>query len=286
MPSVVEYLLATQDQSGGWGYRAGQRPVVEPTAAVLLAIRDSSPAQAAYQKGIAWLFACQNADGGWGIHQADPESGWQTTWALLALQRFNSNNEVITLGKRWLQSVGNYAFSRADFEQAEFPTSDENASLIWPWLPGQGAWMEPTAMAVLVLADEYANSKLIKTRIEAAMRYFRQYRTPTGGWDQGNAGPLDTLVFPRSYPTALVLLALDQVAPHEIYPIDLTALKQAIDRDQGALALSTGLLALRTLGEEDGELQARLSQLQRADGSWDDNNFVSAWACMALRGGM
>lgn len=284
MPSSIEYLVSTQDESGGWGYRLGQRPVVEPTAAALLALRDASLARAAFQKGIAWLLECQNPDGGWGIHEQDPESGWQTAWALLALRSSDRNADAIALGKQWLRSVGNYTFTRADFQQAEIPTSLDNAPLIWPWLPDQGVWIEPTAMAVMVLMDDLPRSELVKVRIEAAVRYFRQYRTPSGGWDQGNAGPLDSLVFPRAYQTALVLLALEGAAPQEILPIDLSALEEAIAKDQGVLALSAGLLALRTYGADQDELQKSLSQLQLSNGSWEDNNFFSAWACMALRG--
>jgi hypothetical protein len=284
MPSSVEYLIDTQDESGGWGYRPGQRPVVEPTAAVLLALRDASLAQDTVQKGIAWLLQCQNPDGGWGIHEGDPESGWQTAWALLALRSADNNQGVITLGKKWLQSVGNYMFTRADFLQAQIPSSVDNAPLLWPWLPDQGVWIEPTAMAVLVLTDDLPASELLKARIEAAIRYFRQYRTPSGGWDQGNAGPLDTLVFPRAYQTALVLLALGQAAPQEILPVDLAALEGAIAKDQGVLAIAAGLLALHSLGDERDALQKSLAQMHLSNGSWDNNIYFSAWASMALRG--
>ena len=186
--------------------------------------------------------------------------------------------------KDWLQSVGNYRFGRQDFQNREITTTDANSALIWPWLPDQGVWIEPTAMAVMALADDYAASEVLKPRVEAAVRYFIQYRTPTGGWDQGNAGELDTLVFPRAYQTALVLMALTQVAPGEILPLDISALKRDMQHDQGVLAISAGLLALRTLGQDDDELMKSLSRLQLDDGSWGDNLFFSSWASMALRG--
>ena len=284
MSSSIDYLIGQQDQSGGWGYRAGQRPVVEPTATVLLAIRDSISAQDAFQNGIAWLIDCQNQDGGWGINERDMESGWQTAWALLSLGFSDQHDDVIARGKEWLQSVGNYKFRREDFQNQEINTADDNTSLIWPWLPDQGVWIEPTAMAVMALADDYATSKMVKPRIEAAIRYFHQYRTPTGGWDQGNAGELDTLVFPRAYQTALVLMALTRVAPQDILVVDITGLKQDIRYDQGVLAISAGLLALRTMGQNGDTLIRSLSKLQFANGSWGDNILFSSWATMALRG--
>jgi hypothetical protein len=257
--------------------------VVEPTAAVLLAIRDDPLAINSYQRGIAWLLGSQNIDGGWGIHEADSESGWQTAWALIALRYTAENNDSINKAVDWLIYVGNSEITQEQFKKPEIPVSDSVTAFIWPWLPGQGGWIEPTASTLFALGG-ITNSQLAATRMNAALRYFRQYRTPSGGWNHGNAGPFETIVLPRAYQTALVLIALAQSAKQEIQTNDLSALRQDMRRDPSILAQSSGLLAIRILGGSDETSNALITERQRLNGSWEDNPFFTAWAIMALRG--
>ena len=53
--------------------------------------------------------------------------------------------------------------------------------------------------------------------------------------------------------------------------------------DGGTLALAWGLLALRTLGEDDAAA-ARLALLRDGDGGWNSNPYHTAVAMMAERG--
>ena len=283
MISSIDYLISAQHAAGGWGYASGQRPVVEATAAALLAIRDDPKAIDSYQRGIAWILRIQHPDGGWGINEADSESGWQTAWALIALRHTTQNSDAIDKAVEWLVSVGNSEISQQEFKKPELPVSDSVTAFIWPWLPEQGGWIEPTASALLALGG-IANSQLAEVRMNGALQYFRKYRTPSGGWDHGNAGPLDTIVHPRAYPTALVLFALAENAKQEIQSIDLSALRQDMGGDPSMLAQSSGTLAIRTLGGNDQALITSIMERQGSNGSWDDNPFFTAWASMALRG--
>ena len=283
MPSPIHYLIYAQHESGGWGYSTGQKPVVEPTAAVLLAIRNEPPANNSFQRGISWLLRSQHQDGGWGINENDAESGWQTAWALIALRYFTQNQDSISKSVEWLTTVGTLEITQAEFQKPEIPKRDNNEAFIWPWLPGQAGWIEPTAMAVLAL-EGMTKSRLADFRISAALSYFRKYRTMDGGWNIGNATPLDTIVLPRVYPTALVLLALARIAQPEIQTIDLNALRQDMHRDPSILLQSSGLLALSTLGEGDESLISKITEQRLQNGSWEDNPFFTAWAIMACRG--
>ncbi len=283
MPSAIDYIISTQDESGGWGYSAGRRPVVEPTAAVLLAIRDEPLAVNSFSRGVSWLLSCQHKDGGWGINEDDPESGWQTAWALLALRYSTQNVDSISQAADWLTTVGTFEISREQFKQPEIPKNDSIEAFVWPWMPEQAGFVEPTAMAVLALQG-INKSWLADIRINAASSYFQKNRTPDGGWSTGNEGPLDTLVRPRAYPTALVLVALTQIDQPAIQTIDLDALRQDLSRDPSILAQSSGGLALRTMGAEYESLIANIPKHQLQNGSWDDNPFFTAWALMALRG--
>jgi hypothetical protein len=283
MPSSIDYLISAQPASGGWGYSAGQKPVVEPTSAVLLAIHNEPAANNSVQRGMSWLLSCQHQDGGWGINEDDPESGWQTAWALIAMRSSLQNQDSISKSVEWLVNVGTLDVTQEEFQKQEIPKRDNIGSFIWPWLPGQAGWIEPTAMAVLAL-EGITKSPLADFRISAAINYFQKYRTADGGWNVGNAGPLDTIVIPRAYPTALVLMALARSAQSEIKTMDLDALRNDLQRDPSILAQSSGLLALRILREGGEALISNINEHQFANGSWDDNPFFTAWAIMAIRG--
>jgi hypothetical protein len=282
MSTAIDFLIAAQHESGGWGYSTNQQPTVEPTSAVLLALRDEPQANDAYQRGISWLINCQHQDGGWGIHQDDPESGWQTAWALILLNQSGQNADVVLNGVNWLSSVGNTEITRSEFQGVEFPRNDSVDAYSWPWLPDQVGYVEPTAMAVLAF-DGLSNSYLAESRISAALQYFRMNRTSIGGWDCGYAGPLD-IALPRGYTTSLVLLALDRISQQDIHPTDISALQDIIKHDSSVLTQSSGLLALKIQGKSDDNFSLHIKEQQRPDGSWNANPFHTAWAVMALGG--
>jgi hypothetical protein len=218
MSSSIEYIISTQHESGGWGYATNQMPVVEATAVALLAIRDDPGAESSYQKGISWLIDCQHEDGGWGIYQADTESGWQTAWALITLRYSNQNSGSIARAEDWLFHVGTAYISSEEFLAKAIDLPDNPGALVWPWMPDQVCWIEPTALSVLAL-ENHSPSTIGSKRLIAALEYFRVNRTPSGGWDVGNAGALDTKIIPRAYPTSLVLMALARTSTQDINPL-------------------------------------------------------------------
>jgi hypothetical protein len=283
MPTPIDYLLSAQHESGGWGYQSGHKPVVEPTAAVILALRDNSTANSSIQRGIDWLLSCQNPDGGWGINENDHESGWHTSWALMALLSISQGEKQISSGVQWLTTVATLDVPKEQFLNGQVPKTSTVGALAWPWLPGQVCWIEPTALALLALQRNSA-SLLAIARINAALEYFRQFRTPSGGWNVGNAGPLDTIIIPRAYPTSLVLMALALHSDQDIQPSDLAALQQDLLRDAGNLAHASALLAMRILSKNNSSEMTYLSTTQLPDGSWEHNPFVTAWAMIAMRG--
>ncbi len=283
MLSSIDYLTSAQNDAGGWGYSAGQKSVVEPTAAVLLAIRDEEKAIDSFNMGISWLIRSQNQDGGWGIHEDDPESGWHTAWALIALKKSNQSHDAIARGMEWLSYVSTNKITHEEFRNNTIPFHENIGALVWPWLPGQTYWIEPTALVVLAL-EGIELSQVAEIRMKAAIEYFRQNRTPVGGWDVGNAGPYESVVLPHAFRTSLVLLALSKVDPNEIIPDDLSALSLEMKLDPSILSLSSASVALQTLGEDNEYARAQITDNQLPNGSWNNNTFFTAWAMMALRG--
>ena len=118
------------------------------------------------------------------------------------------------------------------------------------------------------------------------MSYLTDRRCAGGGWNFGNPVMLGAGLPPRAHPTAWALLALARLKPDAIRAEDMTALRAEMARDGGALALGLGLLALRTLGEDDGSSAARLALLQLPDGSWNGNPYHTAVALLAARGSL
>ena len=283
MPTPIDYLLSAQHESGGWGYHSGHKPVVEPTAVVILALRENSAANSSIQRAIDWLLSCQNPDGGWGINESDHESGWQTAWALIALSLINQGEKQISRGVQWLTTVATLDVPKEEFLNDRVPKTSTVGALAWPWLPGQACWIEPTALASLALPRNSA-SPLVSARINAALEYFRHFRTPGGGWNVGNAGPLDTIIIPRAYPTSLVLMALALHSEQDIQLTDLAALQQDLLRDAGILAHASALLSMRILSKDGSSEMTYLSTSQLQDGSWEHNPFATAWAMIAKRG--
>jgi hypothetical protein len=175
MPTSSDFLISTQHTSGGWGYFEASEPAVEPTAVAVLAIRDEPGSESAFQRGVAWLVDNQNEDGGWGVTQDDPESGWQTAWALIALGVSNSNVDPIIPGVDWLTHVATNQISEEDFRKSQIPASDDPGAMVWPWMPGQVCWIEPTAMSILALQKQSRSPVALK-RMTAGIEYFRHNR--------------------------------------------------------------------------------------------------------------
>src|SRR5207342_826697 len=85
MSRALDFLLASQNADGGWGYKRQGMSFVEPTAAVICTLSLDASAQAEVQRARAYLKGIQRPDGGWGIAAVDEESGWMTAWAVWAL---------------------------------------------------------------------------------------------------------------------------------------------------------------------------------------------------------
>lgn len=284
--SRVVFLRDSQNADGGWGYLPAQTSAVEATAAVALALRGESAAGELYRGALAWLDRLQHGDGGWGVGPSDRESGWATAWAVWALTGSGFPPDAAARGVEWLLAVKTSEPGSDDDIQRTKQTLGIDPTLRgWSWWPGEATWVEPTALTVLALAS-LPSTPAIQDRIAEAVRYLVDRRCREGGWNVGNPVMFSQALPPRAHPTALAVLALSRAAPEQLRPEDLSALRADMRSDGGALALASGLLALRERGEEDPSAAGRLAELQQADGSWNSNVYHTAFALMAERGGI
>jgi Squalene-hopene cyclase C-terminal domain/Prenyltransferase and squalene oxidase repeat len=285
--SSGNYLLFTQNADGGWPYAAGQASTVEPTCAVLMALRDETggAASEARARGLAWLRQAQHGDGGWGFSAADAESGWQTAWALLALEHEGEGDGARARGANWLLGTILPELTAQELKEAREKLSIDGGLYGWPWRRGEASWVEPTALSMLALIT-VPQTATIQARLDMATRYLVDRRCGEGGWNFGNPVMLGAALPPRAYPTAWALLSLAGSARAAIRTGDAQALRNDMDRDGGALALAWGLLALRALGEDDTGAAGRLAGQQSPDGGWNGNPYHTAVALMAQRGNL
>ncbi len=275
MPNAIEFLLRAQNPDGGWGYRLGGMSYVEPTAAVLLALSDS----AARACGRDFLLALQHADGGWGIAAPDSESGWMTAWAVRALADFSEARAAVARGVEWLLATEGQRITDPAARQTIHTLFRIDATLgAWPWQPGDAAWVHPTALALLALAATGARDH---ARVRDGVAYLYDRACPDGGWNIGNPWMLDKKIPATIQDTAIALLALRAVGVTEDegrMTKALRYLRDAIAQAQTSAELAWGIWALEDWGLGIGDSLTRLNALQRADGSWEGNPFLTAIA--------
>ena len=270
-----QFLSQLQNADGGWGYRKGGMSYVEPTAAVILALSDEN----ARNRARNFLSANQHADGGWGIGAIDNESGWMTAWAVLALA---DSSEVVARGVEWLRvTQGLVITDESSRAQIQSLHEIDSALPAWPWQPGDGAWVHPTALAMLALCK---TGRRNDQRVRQGVAYLYNRAIKTGGWNVGNPVMLGKVIPATIQDTAIALLALraaDEDARQEQIVQAFDFLKRAMTRSKIPSELAWSIWAMREWDMETGELLARLNNLQLTDGSWQGNPFVTAIAIIA-----
>lgn len=280
MERALQFLLESQNTDGGWGYRVRGMSYVEPTAAVLLALRSSSETNAS-SRARDLLLSLQHADGGWGIAAIDSESGWMTAWALIALANSADARDAVPRGIAWLINTTNLRITDPALREGVHKKLQIDSTLRgWPWQPGDAAWVHPTALSILALvAAGWHQDAPTQDGIE----YLFDRAVPGGGWNIGNPWMLDKPIPATIQDTAIALRAIraagtvdkTRVAPAILF------LRNALSQAKTPPELAWGVNALRDWGEETGDWVARLNTLQRADGSWNGNPFITAIAELA-----
>jgi hypothetical protein len=284
--NAYNFLLSTQNEDGGWGYTPQAASVTESSAAALLALTKMQPVSdagtAALQRGVAWLLAGQHKDGGWGFAHNDPESTWQTAWAVWALTKVGPGTPALEAGVNWLVTPS--IVSTGDDAMASELKQNSGIDLNingWPWLPGELPWLEPSAHALLAL-HAVPSSEAVQTRLRDGVRLLRSRHLDAGGWNIGVIQMLGAIMPPRPVPTALAILTLALLEPQEIQAADYFVLQQQTDQDGGVLALSWTVMALRIAKQPSDVFAAQLESSQIEDGSWNRSMYQTSLALLSL----
>jgi Prenyltransferase and squalene oxidase repeat len=275
-----EFIAASQNHDGGWGYKPGGMSFVEPTAAVLLALEIDSRATEQVARGREHLRVLQHQDGGWGVAASDEESGWMTAWAVWSLA--GSSPTAAASGAEWLVRTEGLRTTDPALLAKERQVLRIDTSLAgWPWQPGDASWVFPTALALLALnaAGHSAHS-----RAAEGVRYLIDRAIPSGGWNVGSPFMFGSEVPATIVDTALVLIALRRLGITDVAAGKAEAELSRRLRQGGTSAE----LAWYGWAERESQLGAastlaRFQDLQRADGSWDSNPLTTAVALLALK---
>ena len=283
---ALDFIKASQNPDGGWGYRPGGQSLTEPTGLCVFAL--SSPGdKAAAGRGLDFLKACQKDSGAVGIHPKDPEGNWMAYAALLAFHALGAAAEERRL-RDWILS----------FEDASGRLTPDNIKAIsadyrydasiqgWPWTPNTMAWVEPTALFIIALVR--AGVPRSHERIQSGIKLIIDRKIPSGGWNFGNPYSKSHELEASFMSTALALAALGAAGVPESRPTvgeGISYLIRGLAGDVSTASLAWILLALKSYPAGASQVPivaARLAGLQAADGSFRRNLFETTLASLVL----
>ncbi|MBI3268573.1 MAG: terpene cyclase/mutase family protein [Planctomycetes bacterium] len=275
------FLARTQHADGGWGYLPDTTSFAEPTCLALLAVPvtpDSAPAPASpddagLRKAAAWLAAAQLPDGSLRVCAEDDGGSWTTSLALFALTRRSLAPACRDAARDWLLA-----------NQAAHVPSDANHKFDetvrgWAWYGNTFTWLEPTAYALLALK---AGGLRRHTRIDEAHRALLDRSIPSGGWNLMHNNSFGVSLEPLPRATAIILLALQDLAEEPRVRKAVQYLRDAAPRSRSPVARGWSALALSAFGEDVAPLRRSLASELREKEGVGENVYTTALALLAL----
>lgn len=229
LQKAYDFLIASQNSDGGWGYRRGGMSYVEPTAFTLIALfgpfaaGGQNVADNRYQavrRALTWLRSQQHSDGGWGVIKDDLSSGWMTypvVWLLNVMAQVAEltsyygtpeDRDMIDHGRNWILNKGREASVDATTNaQVKKLFQIESDYRGWSWGPGEAGWVIPTSLALIALVVEEPATVRETKEVINGKDYLRDRACPVGGWNVGNPYMLGKQLPPTADATSFALLA-------------------------------------------------------------------------------
>ena len=183
----IQWLMATQNDDGGWGFFAeSPSQVVTTSYAVrtlaewLASNRSDLPARDAVHRGLAWLLARRNGEGSWSQLQGQPPSAVQTALALLALSAagmFSKHSKEVTESRNWLES--NIADRTAVVDNYQVPKRAADGKIM-----GFARRISHTNYAPGVILQALLSSgvDILDERLTSLVRYLADSQVASGSW--------------------------------------------------------------------------------------------------------
>jgi hypothetical protein len=188
----ISRLIELQNPDGGWPYRRGGS-WAEPTVYAILAL-EAAGDSAVIEHGLGWIRAAQRDDGGWQARPGVGESCWVTALgALLPAERLGVDRH--RRATAWLaaaEGMESTTLFRIRRWLMGTQVAPGQTAAGWPWLPGNAAWVSPTALAILALDRENRRHPApgLASRIEQGRLYLLNRMCQGGGWNHGSTRAL------------------------------------------------------------------------------------------------
>ncbi|MBZ5607453.1 MAG: terpene cyclase/mutase family protein [Acidobacteriia bacterium] len=253
LESRLEFLRATQNADGGWGYFPGKHSWMEPTTYAMLALHGTPGSDALLDRAWRLVRSWQLPDGsvrpGAGI-----EGGtWVTAHAVtLACLRGVHDSNVSRSVDWMLHVVGaehNPAMRAASYFHM-LKTKLDVSHQGWPWRNGNASWIEPTAHTLVALKKVSKNyrSAELEHRVREGEDLLFSRRCSDGGWNCGNPNVLNFDL--PSYPetTGVALIGLEGRSVRELaQPLEVA--RRFRTETKSSLAKAWLSIGLRCHGE-------------------------------------
>jgi hypothetical protein len=270
-------LLASRNDDGGWGYRAGKRSRVEPTCLALLALA-SDRHMGAVDPSILVRWERQ------GSLLIDP-AATHANLAFNAVAALVMQYEPLGAMKGAAPLVEALLQHRGVTLPESSVIQQDNTLLGWPWVDGTFSWIEPTSWCLLALKRWARSRPSIEhaTRIDHAERLLRNRVCREGGWNYGNALVLGKPLMAYAATSALGLLALQSKPDDPVMERGSKVLTQLCATEQSGFALALAVIAFRLLGRPSEGVERTLLALWRHS-AFGGETVAAALALYAVNG--
>jgi hypothetical protein len=242
--SVRRALLSSRNADGGWGYYPGKSSRIEPTAWALLALNESPAPLKDWRLEGSWRVDVAGAP----INYA-----FQALTGLVLLQHAEFARDASAIARSLLDIKG------VSFDQTDAIRQD-NSLQAWPWIDGTFSWVEPTALALLLIKK--CRSGLpgsAAERIAVGERMLIDRVCTGGGWNYGGSNVFGQDLFPYVPTTAWGVLALQDRPREPAFVRSVGRLHQDATTEPTAQALALTMIALQVAGHPYAPITAALT---------------------------
>jgi len=272
--AAQQFLIQAQRVDGSWPYHLNTgQGYPEPTCYSLLALAGEDGS--VEQKGLEWLNGRVNEDGAV-VLEGDDEPHWSTAHLAFTLTHLGV---MEALRDRTLNAL--IAWEGAPTSADPYGAIKLDTSLIgWPWIGKTFSWVEPTSFGLLALKKAGLREHSRVSQAEAVL-YDRV--CVGGGWNVGNPMVWETAIEAFLPPTAIALLALQDVPRDENIEKGLAFLRDESNRAYSTLSLSLTILCMQVYTQPTDNFVALLLERQLSDGSWRGMTQLTALSILALQ---
>src|SRR5437879_74021 len=240
--------LRGRDLGGGGGSFFGSRQVsLEAAPLAILCLLAERPSEALRLGKL--LSDLQLADGSWPSFVGDRESSWTTALAVCAFNSVNDPSKARERGESWLlrtKGKEGHWFWRWKFKTADRNVRFDPDKYGWPWSPGAGSWVIPTAFSVIAIKQFTVCNRSAESekRIRLGVEMLFDRVCVGGGWNSGNSVVYGVPLRPHVEATAIALLALHGEPRGEIVRTSVKWLESQAGEIQAVSSLAWCILTL------------------------------------------